>query len=231
MVTGDHMPREALQMPDQLANFQLTERDTEILECLTHKVRMFSLEQVGKTWWWGNKHGTSNAEKRLRVLEKQGLVEIFNVLSHPEIELKKPLVLWRSGLPQADFAKISYQLKQRWPNAHLNTPVVIATSKTATRFGGHGGRRPRRAEMTHDIHVSAVFLNFKSLRSKDAKLWVSEDEFNAHRDKQKGDKLPDAVLERSGGLYAIEFGGAYEKAKLEAFHAWCEKKQMPYEIW
>ena len=218
-------------MSKQLANFQLTQRDCDILECLSLKVRMFSIEQIGRTWWWGNRHKRSNALKRLRILEREGLIEIFEVLSHPEIELRKPLAIWKPGRLRPDFAKLSYLLKHRWPDSHQMTSVAIATAKTAGRFGGFGGRRPRRAEMTHDIHVSAVFLKFKTFRVSDARIWMSEDNYDAQREQLKGAKLPDAVLEKEDGFLAIEFGGAYDKKKLAAFHRWCQSEQMPYEIW
>ena len=51
---------------------------------------------------------------------------------------------------------------------------------------------------------------------------------------RRGQKLPDAVIARGAELrpeLVLEFGGAYDKARLVDFHADSEERKLPYEIW
>ena len=43
--------------------------------------------------------------------------------------------------------------------------------------------------------------------------------------------LPDAIIRTAGSQRAVEFGGAYGKAKLERFHRFCESQDLSYEVW
>ena len=60
-----------------------------------------------------------------------------------------------------------------------------------------------------------------------ARSWTLETDLP----KGQGIKLPDAMVR--DGLYrtAIEFGGRYKSAKLEAFHKYCAAQELGYEIW
>ena len=50
--------------------------------------------------------------------------------------------------------------------------------------------------------------------------------------KNSPEKLPDAIIDAPGHSRVVEFGGAYSKAKLEAFHRYCsEELKLPYEVW
>ncbi len=192
---------------------------------------MLSMEQLGESWWGGNQNATADATKRMRLLESHGEIEIRSVLSHPVLQLAQPLVIWSDGQKSADFAKLAYQLANRWPNPHRHTFVATASKRAGNRFGGHGGRVPKRVEMTHDLHVGAVYLTLRQIRPDDASRWISEDEFDARRQKRPGDKLPDAVLDFGDRFHAIEIGGIYDKQKLADFHSWCAASGMSYEIW
>jgi hypothetical protein len=40
------------------------------------------------------------------------------------------------------------------------------------------------------------------------------------------------MIDTSEQRRVVEFGGAYPKAKLEAFHRYCSQElQLPYEVW
>jgi len=94
-------------------------------------------------------------------------------------------------------------------------------------FGGHGGRYPRESEETHDIHLAAVYLRFRSIAPALASSWVSEARIKRERKTNRG-KLPDAMVDKRR---VIEFGGAYKKAKLAAFHKYCAAREFDYEVW
>jgi hypothetical protein len=98
-------------------------------------------------------------------------------------------------------------------------------------FGGHGGRRPRESEETHDIHFAQVFLLHRERDPNAAQHWVPEETIRQMRSKRAG-KLPDAIIDVPGRRRVVEFGGAYSKAKLIGFHHYCaEELVVPYEVW
>lgn len=213
------------------AKSALTDRDVEILECLTLRVRVFTLAQLGRTWWAHTKNPAENAKRRIAQLERLGLLESFSVFAHPELPLRVPAVVWFPGTATPDFGAVSYQLKSRWTEEHRTVEVVGATKRAGDQFGGSGGRRPKRSESTHDIHFATVFLLFRSRYPDKQNDWVSEAEIDKRRPKRKGQKLPDGILAGEGKPHAVEFGGAYPKQKLADFHHWCAAEGISYEVW
>jgi DNA-binding Lrp family transcriptional regulator len=207
-----------------------TERDKEILDALVHRVRVFSLPQVARTWWREAKSPERSALERLARLEAAGLIKLYRALAHPEITLPCPVISWRNGDDTPDFASAAYKLKSRWTEPPMTTVCVIATRLAGRHLGGSGGRVSRGSEQTHDIHLSSVFLSLRATDSNLVPRWQSEASILRSRE-EKREKLPDALLSLPGGPKVIEFGGAYPKGKLAEFHDYCELASMPYEVW
>lgn len=207
---------------------QRTERDREILFALTHHVRAMTLPQITRTWWKESKPET--ARTRLSILEGEDLVQTKRLLAHPELELSAPVLTWKPGDGDPDFGAGSYQLKSRWSQHPVMTLCVSATATAARLFAGHGGRLPREVERTHDIHMAAVYLLYRAHDPASLDSWTFEERLR--RERGHAEMLPDVVLRpRTGQQRAIEFGGAYSKAKLLAFHAYCKERNLPYEVW
>ncbi len=214
----------------------LTKRDLEIFDTLTKRVRVLSLAQVARTWWADAKEPTRVAENRLRILVGENLLQIERAPAHPEIQIEAPVAIWALGQPEPEFGAISYQLQTRWHQHPVLTPCVSASRAAADRFGGYGGRPPRSVERTHDIHMAQVFLRFRGRHPESVPDWVFEEQVKterklAGRRSTPGEKLPDAFLRSKSGTRVIEFGGAYGKDKLIAFHGYCKEHSFPYEIW
>lgn len=216
----------------------LTNRDQEIFDALTRRVRVFSLPQVARTWWSSAKHPTRAAEQRLRLLAAEGLLEVEQELAHPELELEEPVASWAPGEEMPNLGSTSFKLQSRWREHPVRTSCVSATDLAARRFGGYGGRPPRAVELTHDLHFSRVFLLYRERCPDLIGSWIFEEQVKAERRRKlrrsrtrSHEKLPDAFLRLDSGPRVIEFGGAYDKAKLQAFHHYCEEKSYPYEIW
>lgn len=211
--------------------FVLSPRDNEILDALTIRVRLFSVAQVARTWWSETADPEANARERLKLLDRAGLIHRFTLMSRPELPLEAPVVVWEPGQEAPDLGAASYTLQSRFCAALEKTPCVIATARTAAKFGGHGGRFPKNAEQTHDVHVAAMFLRYRSLKPDLMKYWISEEVIKRTRPKIKGEKLPDAMIRTEDYERVIEFGGEYDKEKLLAFHDYCAGRALPYEIW
>jgi hypothetical protein len=214
----------------------LTKRDLEIFDALTKRVRVLSMEQIARTWWSTTKDTVRVAENRLRILAGENLLHIERAPAHPEIRLDAPVTTWSLVDPDPNFGAVSYQLQSRWKNHPILTPCVSASKKAADRFGGYGGRPPRSVERTHDIHMAQVFLHYRLSHPEVLADWVFEEQVKAERKRvggrsEPGEKLPDAFLRSHSATRVVEFGGAYGKDKLIAFHRYCKEHSFPYEIW
>lgn len=157
-------------------NILLTERDSEILVVLTLRIRVLSLEQISRTWWQDSVDPTIAARRRLQQLEAGGHLEQITLMAHPEVSVEEPICSWEPGQELPDFGNVAWQLNKRWSSPLVTTECVIATRFAGQFFGGHGGRKPRRAETTHDLHLSAVFLQMMVTHPQRAMTWSSEEE-------------------------------------------------------
>lgn len=211
----------------------LTTRDDEILDTLTLRVRVLTLEQVVRTWWPSYTHGLQSALRRLRQLEGEGSIRIFDMLAHPELSLVEPVFTWRAREPAPDFDKVAYRLSARWNLPPIRHTALIATRKMGQHYGGWGGRHPRPTERTHDLHMAALYLMKRAASPEARRYWLSEEKLRERRAGQKHTQrqhLPDAIIARPKRT-AIEFGGAYKVDKLRSFHLYCERIGLPYEMW
>jgi hypothetical protein len=214
------------QLPKSTTN--LTNRDRDILEALTHAVRVFSLQQITRTWW--PLASAAAASARMRALTESELLQIQVAPAHPELELHSPLTQWSPGDGAPDSGALSYRLQSRWTLPLQRTLCISATQLAASMFTGHGGRFPREVERTHDIHLAAVYLLYRLRSPALLSGWTHEEELRRELPR-KGERLPDVILQTDAGPRAIEFGGSYPKRKLEAFHLYCVERSLPYEVW
>lgn len=191
----------------------------ELLSALALRVRVFSVFQIARTW--------PKTVSALGRLEREGMIDTFTAMVHPELELAAPVVKWAKGEGPPDFASASYVLRKRWNKPAITAKCVIASRGTGNMFGGHGGRYPRESEETHDLHLAAVYLRFRSTWPQLAASWVHEEEIKKERRQRRG-KLPDAFVAKNR---VVEFGGAYKRAKLIAFHKFCEARSFDHEVW
>jgi hypothetical protein len=211
---------------------RIAKRDRDILTALTRRVRVLSLAQIGRTWFNDVGDPADAARRRIVQFAEEGLVTLTTAMAHPELPLEGPQFTWRPGDPDPEFGQLAYRLQSRWCRPVQPTTLVLAAKLANKRFGGYvGGRPPRRSEVTHDLHLAAVYLWFLEHRPALAKRWVSEHEQYALGGGRNA-RLPDAIVphrhNRQKDL-VIEFGGAYAKSKLQEFHE--ELNHLAYQIW
>ena len=77
-----------LSLPD---NSAWTLRDLQILEALTVKVRMLTVEQIAETWWPPGRYQVTNARRRMVRLVRAKLVLRYRINIHPRIPLNAPV--------------------------------------------------------------------------------------------------------------------------------------------
>ncbi len=209
----------------------ITGRDRELLQALALKVRLVSLRQIADHWFGGD---VANARRRLRQLVAAGLLQRVNVTARPTPLLVGPVVVWQPGQLAPDFGKVARLIETRWhhrPVRHCAT--FIATTKTANAFGGKArGELKRPLQATHDLGVAAVWLRLHREQSDLAAAWRSED-LLAHTRRGHGDKFPDAFVVNTADeiVAVIEFSGGYDTDRVREFHADCESRRLPYQLW
>lgn len=209
---------------------QLTRRDEDLLDVLTKRVRVLGLQQVAAMWWQGQERSLESASRRVAALETVGFLRTITGFAHPELSLVGPLLRWHPGEPAPDLGSIAYRLQARWTEPLRLTRGVIATKLAAAQQGGIGGRAPRLSELTHDLHLAAVFIRLRREDPQLAMTWQSEAGQYAEGG-GRDERLPDAMIGVGRERMAIEFGGAYAKRKLEEFHDHCAERAQPYEVW
>lgn len=206
----------------------LAGRDLEILEVLSRRVRMLSLDQVARTWWGSTRNATTNATRRLAVLERRGLLRRMPAMVHELPGLEEPLLTWRPGDRTPDLPAIAYRLERRWSSPLRPVALVAATREVGSWLGGGGGRKPRESELSHDLGLAALYLRFRGREPGRAASWVPEDLFDPG---ELEGFVPDAVVREEDRLTLIEFAGTYKKERLQKLHASCERTSLPYELW
>lgn len=181
-------------------------------------------------WWGHTADPRANASRRLRRLESAGFVARTHALARPEIELTKPLTIWSPGEPVPDLARVAHLGRTRFSEPARSTTLLSASRKTAIRFAGVPVRPPRKNEVTHDIHVAALYLRCRALKPTQAASWRGE-WLLPHTRGRRSAKVPDALVVRRRQSVAMEFVGHYTPEKLLGFHEYCKRQQYAYELW
>jgi hypothetical protein len=198
---------------------------------LCFSVRLFSLEQIARTWWTQTPRETRRCRHRMLTLASQGWLQHTTVLARPLLNLVEPVFGWHPGTKDPDFVAISRELRRRWKLPARKVEVFLASHKAAAILGGTTlGVVKHLCQATHDLHVSETFLVYRRNQPEMASLWVGEDSAVANR---SDSKRPDALLRNEHGevLRVVEFGGAYKADRVQAMHEHCLQHNHPYEIW
>lgn len=208
-----------------------TNRCQKILKMLTYHVRIASTEQLGRTFFAETKKPARMARQWAIRARGEGLLTISTVMAHPEIPLVEPIIEWRPGDPEPNFHAACWRLQSRWTEPVQKKTIIAATRQAKALTGGPVGGRPTRArEVTHDLHVTQLFLNFREQDPEIATRWVLEDALYNESHTSFDSKLPDAVIRGTPDL-VIEFGGSYAAKKLACIHACHANNHQPYQIW
>src|SRR4051812_33505502 len=209
----------------------MTERDREIVSALASKIRMLAFDEILRSFWPPSKSAQTNARRRLSDLVDAGLLARERAFARPMLPLTDPVFRWKPGEEAPAFGELSWKLQSRWTEPPRDVTVYLATRRAAGIFGGMAyGRIKNHSQATHDIHLGALYLKLAKETPTLAAGWIGEGVLAASRE---GQKLPDAILHDREGRprLVMEFGGAYPADRVEAFHADCAERRLPYELW
>ena len=207
----------------------LTERDLDILETLTRRVRLLAIEQVQRVWWPAHANRRI-VRRRMRQLAAAGFVSRTIVNAHPLLPVEQPLGVWRPSDKEPDARRISRQARDRWRQSAEPIEVFTATHRTANLFGSSAGRLPTMLHRDHDLLLAQVFAFYRIHRPAEGRRWLGEDALPKAGYRIKD---PDAFLIDSAGRpsHVIESTGHYATAQIVSFHAYCVEYDLAYELW
>jgi hypothetical protein len=153
-------------------------------------------------------------------------------LAAPLPPMPEAVVRWSPGEPDPDAGAVAWQLQSRWTEGPRITGVYLATTQATRLFGGKAcGYLKREYQATHDLGVSQMYLDLHRRSPELAAAWIGEDILAPYRRRQK---LPDAVVATSPEAQptvVLEFGGAYDKPRVQSFHEDCRDRGHAYELW
>lgn len=206
-----------------------TTRDLDIVETLTRRVRLLSIEQIAHIWW-RCADARRAARRRLRRLAAAGLVIRTVVNTHPLLDISEPLAAWSPGAEEPDFTDVSRQAKARWCWPSVPSEVFYASRLAANLYGSSAGQLPDLNHRDHDLLLGQVYLVFRAVRPAQARQWIGED---TRLKAGYRIKDPDAFLVDAAGeaVRIIESAGRYSASQVESFHDHCVEHGLPYELW
>lgn len=189
-----------------------------------------TLVQIATEWWPATLSGFKNAAKRVAQLVDADMLRSEVALAHPLLLLDQPLFAWRPKDDAPPLAHLSWRLQSRWTAHPVRIRVYYCSPRAATLFGTSApGKLKNLCQLTHDLHVSQIYLTYRRRWPDLAVDWVGEESYRVHH---IGEKVPDALLLSQGNSYrAVEFGGRYPPTRLASLHDDFARHQLPYEIW
>jgi hypothetical protein len=207
----------------------LTSRDLDIIESLTRRVRLLSLDQITAVWW-AEQGSARVVRRRLGRLVDRRLLATATINAHPLLHPEVPLFAWEPGEEEPDFEAVARRARVRWTLAAVPTEVYWATPVAASMYasGAHGLASVIHRD--HDLLLSDVYVHYRTLRPDEACAWLGEDALPKAGYRVKD---PDAFLFDDAGRVrrVIESTGRYGTAQVRAFHDYCAELETPYELW
>lgn len=206
-----------------------TDRDLDIVETLTRRVRLLTVEQVARIWWPSARH-LRIVRRRLRRLTAGGLLHRTIVNVHPLLQLKRPLLSWHDNKAEPNFERASTQARTRWTQPANPAEVYSATPVAANLFGSTATQLPQLNHRDHDLLLGQIYVLYRTERPAEARMWIGEDALDKAGYRIKD---PDAFLIDDNGtkFSVIESAGRYGPKQIESFHHHCVENELPYELW
>ena len=205
-----------------------TERDLQIAEALTRRLRILSVDQVARIWWPGA-GGQRVARRRLRKLAEAGLIErrVVNVGVIPQ--QTTPLVCWVPGDAEPNVREVANQAKARWGRGAVPQEVVSATRLAANLFGSSVAGLPPVHHRDHDLLLGEVYVIYHTTKPAEAACWCGHDGRSVARELPRTDVL--LIDAKLNVIRAVESAGRIGPREIVAFHERCFHAALPYELW
>lgn len=208
-----------------------TPTDWELIRTLSEKVRAITEHQALRLFAAKGSKNPRATLRRFRRLIRLGLLGQTRALARPVMPLEAPIYSWQPDAPEPNYSALAWRLEKRWRSPLESTRIYFAGPRAIRIFGGWAdGELNNLPQLSHDLHVSEIYLRFLTADPDRAALWTAGERIKATA--AKFTKVPDAILcDHDEHLLAIDFGGVYGPQKLEAFHRNMLERELPYEMW
>ena len=201
----------------------------DLMETLTCRVRVLSLMHLREV-------STELFDANMSVMETlQSLIDMGLIVGEvwcvPTCSIgESPLFEWSPSQPAPDCLALEAQVQGRWHQTEDAVPVIAASHAAARIFGSSGGGMPPEHHRSHDLLLSAVYIQYRQRLPHLAQNWLGED---AVALAERGVKNPDAFLfdEEGNTIRVVESAGRYSQNQLESFHEHCRLAGLAYELW
>lgn len=213
----------------------LTERDEDILVCLTWKGRALAADLLAGSWWDATRSGRLEARRRARRLIEAGLLRELTAIARPLPPLREPVIAWQPWEPRPNLGRAARLLQERLSEPPRPTLVYVATPKAAALTGGEAPGIKHPLQLTHDCALMRTYIDHYREKLPDlARGWVFED--CLPKPTRRRVRRPDAMILAPSGevVLAIEMGGgggSYGRERLESTHSYFENIALPYLLW
>lgn len=205
-----------------------TDRDLDLLETLTWRIRLAAVSQVVALWWPDARVRTTPRD-RLKKLAAAGWLELHRINARP-LTTDAPLIVWQPGDDDQDAEQAAATIRERRNIAAEPVEVCVASAGAANLFGSSAHGLPNFERRNHDLRLAAVYGYYRRTRPELARGWIAD---HARFPDQAFSRKPDAVLldARRQITRAIESAGDWNACQIHAFHESCFANDLPYELW
>ena len=212
----------------------LTDRDLSVLDTLAWRVRVMTISQISRAYF-----GLDDryASRRVAALARTQLLVTHSVVARVPGLFLSPMFRWEEGESPPAANRISVKLMERWRNLPaLAVTVVTLGSRGAKLVGGNRTARIAHVhQVGHDLGLTEVYIRHLDRVPAIMTRWFGEHALRVLQDSgtESWGLRPDAVMldSREKVAHAIELGGLYSPARIQALHEALASYGVTYEIW
>lgn len=145
---------------------KLMSRDRDLIAALSSKINVLSFEQAMRGWWDRTEDPKGTVSRRLRTLDKDNHVYVFEASTCFDPQLEAPLATWTPGDPVPNLdAAIEAARRRVTRNTTKRRFVSVSRAKAALLAEGP----PELA--AHELALSSLFLRVRREDPDDASRW------------------------------------------------------------
>ena len=203
----------------------MTERDLDIIETLTCRVRVMTLSQIATLWWEGDAILASEA---LNQLVATGSIERTETYSQYEMT-SECLFRWIPSDAKPAFDEIIDTHYARQRSQKVAGEIYTATRFAANLFASEFTTFPSPEERPEQIRMAEAYVAHRSSRSTEASFW-----FNCRAGE------PDASNQTKPEVLIVDAEASPTRAvsllsrsvqRFQATHRYCQHEGISYELW
>ena len=198
---------------------KLMSRDRDLIAVLSSKINVLSFEQAMRAWWDRSGDPKGTVSRRLRTLDKDNHVHVFEAVACSDPKFTDAIVTWSPGDPSPALEAVVEIAKRRAARG-TSKRRFVATSRAKATILANGP--PELA--AHELCLSGLFLRVRNLDSDDADQWRLAPGFGDPR-------FARAMIGAGGEARHLEVAHSGLVQSIEAILSHCRADGASLEIW